>query len=84
MVSALFLRPIFRLLTSSCIGGKAERITALGDLNPNGGFDDQVGIILGFKHGQLAILTHAMTAEFAKECYVVGTKGRYVNLFEDY
>jgi len=61
---------------SMIFGGKAERITALGDLNPNGGFDDQVGIVLGFKHGQLAILTHAMTAEFAKECYVVGTKGR--------
>jgi len=49
-------------------------------LNPNGGFDDQVGIVLGFKPGQLAVLTHAMTAEFPKECFVVGTKGRYVAL----
>jgi len=55
-------------------GSFPSRIVAVADLSP-AHVDEQIGLVLGYKHGQMASIACTFLAETPKEATIVGTRG---------
>ena len=65
---------IYTLSLASAVFGIPTRVTGLAHVGATG-VDEQVGIVLGYGQGQLAILSAAVRTESPQEARLLGTEG---------